>query len=64
MTKPYQKPHPPVICTVVAPYSRNNVAREAEPISQTFITKMGKTPTSRRRCNQVNNQANHLIGEY
>ncbi len=38
--KPLQKPHPPIVCTVVAPYSKGVVeaaARGWEPISANFL---------------------------
>ena len=40
MQKPFQKPYPPIICTVVAPYSKGLIsaaARGWKPISANFL---------------------------
>jgi alkanesulfonate monooxygenase SsuD/methylene tetrahydromethanopterin reductase-like flavin-dependent oxidoreductase (luciferase family) len=40
LPKPFQRPHPPIICTVVAPYSKGvtqAAARGWEPISANFL---------------------------
>ena len=40
LPKPFQRPHPPIICTVVAPYSKGIIqaaARGWEPISANFL---------------------------
>ena len=63
MPKPLQKPYPPIICTVVAPYSKGVTAaaeRGWEPISANFLLpKWVKThwPKFEEGCNNANIKA-------
>ncbi len=66
MPKPLQKPYPPIICTVVAPYSKGITAAAArgwKPISANFLLpKWVKThwPGYVEGCKQVNTEANPM----
>ena len=66
MPKPLQKPYPPIICTVVAPYSKGITAAAArgwKPISANFLLpKWVKThwPGYVEGCKQANTEANPM----
>ena len=64
MQKPFQKPYPPIICTVVAPFSKGLVAAAArgwQPISANFLLpKWAKThwPSYVQGCEQSGLEVN------
>ena len=50
IAKPYQKPHPPIVVTAVAPFSKGVTAAAArgfDPISANFLQPNGSKPTGR-----------------
>ena len=69
MQKPLQKPYPPIVCTVVAPYSKGLIAAAArgwKPISANFLLpKWVKThwPSYVKGCEEGSHNADSKTGE-